>query len=164
MNLIRNSLKLLIGKRPLSLQVGALCIDDDSGKVLLITSRGTGRWVIPKGWPMEGLTLPGAAAQEAWEEAGVEGRVGRTEIGRYVYDKEQDNGFAVPVEVHVFPLHVDSAAKQFPEAEERSRRWFDPAEAAGKVDEPGLKRIILGLDGAAAKDRTRGAGDTGQPR
>ncbi|MBU3028845.1 NUDIX hydrolase [Paracoccus marinaquae] len=145
MSVLRNSLRILIGKRPPPIQVGALCIDDDTGQVLLITSRGTGRWIIPKGWPMEGRTLPGAAAQEAWEEAGVKGRVSHEEIGRYTYDKDQDSGFTVPVEVRVFPLQVASASKAFPEADERRRRWFDPADAAEQVEEPGLQQIIRRL-------------------
>lgn len=145
MNMLRRSIRMLLGKRPLSLQVGALCIDPKTGRVLLVTSRGTGRWVIPKGWPMEGHSLPGAAAREAWEEAGVEGRVTHEEIGRYSYDKEQDSGFAVPIEVAVFPLHVEKCKKSFPEAAERERRWFTPEEAVPMVAEPGLKKILQGL-------------------
>lgn len=145
MNALRRSVKMLLGKRPPALQVGALCLDPKTGKVLLITSRGTGRWVIPKGWPMEGRTLPGAAAREAWEEAGVEGRILHEEIGRYSYDKDQNKGFSVPVEVRVFPLHVEKCTKSFPEADERIRRWFTPNEAARMVAEPGLKKILRGL-------------------
>lgn len=149
MNALRKSMNLLLGKRPPSLQVGALCLQEGTGKVLLITSRGTGRWIIPKGWPMEGRSLPGAAAREAWEEAGVEGRVGHEEIGRYNYQKEQDRGFAVPVEVRVFPLHVSREKDRFPESAERRRRWFDPVQAARMVVEPGLQQILLRLAGQA---------------
>lgn len=105
---LRRSLRLLLGKRPSSLQVGALCLDPETGRVLLITSRGTGRWVIPKGWPMEGHSLPGAAAREAWEEAGVEGRVVHEEIGRYAYDKEQDSGFRCRSKLPYFPFTLKS--------------------------------------------------------
>lgn len=145
MNMLRRAINMLLGKRPLSLQVGALCLDAKTGQVLLITSRGTGRWVIPKGWPMEGHSLPGAAAREAWEEAGVEGRIIHEEIGRYGYDKEQDSGFAVPVEVAVFPLHVEKCRQDFPESEQRERRWFTPDEAVPLVAEAGLKRILQSL-------------------
>lgn len=145
MKAVRNSQRMLVGKRPPALQVGALCRDCDSGRVLLITSRGTGRWIIPKGWPMEGRTLSGAAAREAWEEGGVEGRIGHDEIGRYLYDKVQDSGSAVPVEVRVFPLIVVATRSDYPEAEERKRRWFTPGEAAKLVDEPGLKTILQSL-------------------
>lgn len=145
MNAFRRSLGMLLGRRPISIQVAALCIDPETLKVMLITSRGTGRWVTPKGWPMEGRTLSGAAAQEAWEEAGIEGLISRDEIGRYSYAKDQDRGFAVPVEVRVFPLYVTSAAAKFPESRERERNWFDPDEAANMVHETGLKRILLEL-------------------
>lgn len=148
MNAIRNSFNMLLGKRPLSIQVGAVCVDSTSGKVLLITSRGTGRWVIPKGWPMNGRTLSSAAATEAWEEAGVRGAVSGEELGRYSYDKVQDAGFAVKVEVRVFRLDVEKLAADFPETDERNRKWFTPEEAATKVNESGLKKILLGLVGA----------------
>ncbi|WP_240643685.1 NUDIX hydrolase [Paracoccus siganidrum] len=145
MNVLRRSLGMLIGKRPPAMQVAALCLDPETGKVLLITSRGTGRWIIPKGWPMEGRTLPAAAALEAWEEAGAEGRIGREEIGRYSYDKDQDSGFAVPVEVRVYPLHVTRLSGDFPESAQRKRRWFTPRDAIRMVAEPGLKALLRGL-------------------
>lgn len=145
MNAIRQSLGILMGRRPPALQVGAVCRCPRSGDVVLITSRGTGRWVIPKGWPMEGKSLSGAAAAEAWEEAGVEGRVHEAEIGRYRYDKEQDQGWSVPVEVRVFLMEADRLRPEFPEAGQRRRRWFSPAEAAARVAEPGLKQILLAL-------------------
>lgn len=145
MNALRSSLRMLMGRRPPAMQVGAICVDNDNGKVLLVTSRGTGRWIIPKGWPMEGRTLPGAAAQEAWEEAGVEGRIGHEEIGRYVYDKEQESGFSIAVEVRVFLLKVTRLVADFPESDERSRRWVTPAEAARMVAEPGMKRVLRDL-------------------
>ncbi|CAM3260702.1 NUDIX hydrolase [Paracoccus nototheniae] len=146
----RRTLALILGRRPVSLQVGAVCRDPDSGRVLLITSRGTGRWVIPKGWPMEGRTLSGAAAQEAWEEAGVRGRVRQAELGRYRYDKAQDQGFAVPVDLRVFLLEVERLSDDFPEHRQRKRRWFDPEEAARMVVEPGLKQILLSLPARTA--------------
>jgi 8-oxo-dGTP pyrophosphatase MutT (NUDIX family) len=142
---VMRSLRLLFGKRPPAMQVGALCMSPEGDKVLLVTSRGTGRWIIPKGWPMEGRSLAGAAAQEAWEEAGVEGRVGDKEIGRYSYGKEQDSGFALPVEVRVFPLLVRRLEKDFPEAAERQCKWFSPANAAKLVAEPGLSQLLLNL-------------------
>lgn len=136
---------MLLGRRPRSLQVGAVCFDTQKRSVLLITSRGTGRWVIPKGWPMPGCSLAGAAAQEAWEEAGIRGQVVENEIGRYRYDKMQDDGYGIPVEVVVFLLHVETCRDDFPESDERELRWFMPGEAAQQVMEPGLRRIIRGL-------------------
>lgn len=161
MSALGKSFRMLLGKRPPALQVGALCIDPQTGEVLLITSRGTGRWIIPKGWPMAGRSLPGAAAQEAWEEAGVQGRIGHEEIGHYLYEKDQDSGFAVPVEVRVFPLHVRRTEVKFPEADARKRRWFAPTEAARMVAEPGLKQILLALPGAGPAATKVVGGDGG---
>ncbi|MDF3853319.1 NUDIX hydrolase [Paracoccus sp. P2] len=141
----RERLARLIGRRPPDMQVAALCLNEASGDVLLVTSRGTGRWIVPKGWPMAGRSLADAARQEAWEEAGVKGRVGEVEIGRYHYDKDQDRGFAIPVEVRVFPLYVEALETQFPEAQERQRRWFAPQDAARMVAETGLQQILRRL-------------------
>ncbi|WP_246026784.1 NUDIX hydrolase [Paracoccus luteus] len=139
---IRDRLGRLLGGRVPVMQVGALCRDPDTGRVMLITSRGTGRWIIPKGWPMPGLSLAEAALREAWEEAGI--RAGdAAEIGRYRYDKVQSRGFAIPVEVRVFGAGVQALDDEYPEAGQRTRRWFDPETAAGLVDEPDLARLIL---------------------
>lgn len=152
MNALAKSLKLVLGKRPVPLQVGAICRDRASGDVLLVTSRGTGRWVIPKGWPMEGRTLAGAAAQEAWEEAGIRGHINEAELGRFTYDKDQDEGFSVPIEVRVFLLQVETTTDNFPETRQRRRRWFTPADAARMVVEPGLRRLFLSLPPVVADD------------
>ncbi|KGJ04485.1 ADP-ribose pyrophosphatase YjhB, NUDIX family [Paracoccus halophilus] len=141
----RDRLARMIGRRPAEMQVAALCRDPDSGRILLITSRGTGRWILPKGWPMPGLSLADAAAQEAWEEAGAIGRVAQSALGRYSYDKEQERGFAIPIEVLVYPLAVETLTEDYPEQPERERRWFTPAEAAKMVAEDGLRRIFSEL-------------------
>ena len=145
MTALLRSLGMLFGRRPPSMQVGAVCRCVRTGEVVLITSRGTGRWVIPKGWPMEGKSLPAAAATEAWEEAGVEGRMHESELGRYRYDKEQDRGYSVPVEVRVFLMDADRERADFPESRQRRRRWFAPQDAARLVAEPGLREILLAL-------------------
>ena len=142
----RNVLSRVLSRRPPVMQVGALCLHADRPEVLLITSRDTGRWIIPKGWPMPGRSLAEAAGQEAWEESGVRGTISPTEIGRYSYDKRQDRGFAIPVEVRVFPIEVRELAKNFPEVDERKRAWFAPEQAAELVDESGLKALLLTLD------------------
>lgn len=149
----REMIARLTRRRPPALQVAALCRDAGSGDVLLITSRGTGRWVVPKGWPMPGRTLAEAAQQEAWEEAGVRGEVGETQIGTYSYEKVQDEGFSVPVQVHVYPLYVRDLAAEFPERDQRRREWFPPGIAARMVDEPGLRTLLQtlpSLNGSAA--------------
>ena len=152
MNMWRRSLQMMLGRRPMAMQVGAICRNRATGQVMLITSRDTGRWVIPKGWPMKGRSLAGAAAQEAWEEAGVRGKIEPGEIGRFDYDKVQDEGYSVPIEVRVFTLDVQEEADDFPERGRRKRRWFDPADAARLVAEPGLKRILTNLRDHAAED------------
>lgn len=149
MRQIRRNLGRLIGARQPALQVAALCLDAATGRVLLITSRGTGRWIIPRGWPMPGRSLAEAALEEAWEEAGVRARPG-TEIGQYHYDKMQDRGFGIPVVVHVFLTVVDALADDFPEQGSRERHWVDPARAATMVAEPELAAILRGLGRPAA--------------
>ena len=145
------ALRAALGSPPPRMQVGALCREAGTGQVLLITSRGTGRWIIPKGWPMPGRSLAEAALQEAWEEAGVRGQPDAAEIGRFGYDKEQA-GFAVPIEVRVFPIRVTALADDWPEVAERTRRWFDPAEAARLVSEPRLRQLLDRLAKDAGED------------
>ncbi len=129
-------------------QFGALCWRRNAGvfQVLLITSRDTGRWIIPKGWPMEGKSPEAAAAQEAFEEAGVCGEVLPQCIGFYSYDKgldkPSDGPSHVPCVVAVYPLQVSKLADDFPERHERRRKWFTPKKAAGKVSEPELQHIL----------------------
>lgn len=124
-------------------QQGALCWRMNRGRleVLLITSRDTGRWVIPKGWPMEGLGADRAAACEAWEEAGVEGRVQPLPVGFYSYDKVA-NGRILPCMVSVFPLHVTRLADKFPERSQRRRKWFTAEKASRKVAEAELRDLL----------------------
>jgi 8-oxo-dGTP pyrophosphatase MutT (NUDIX family) len=128
--------------------VAALCTRKSGGKreVLLITSRDTGRWVLPKGWPMSDRSAADAALQEAWEEAGVrEARIRPHPIGTFDYDKRIDDGGTIPVRVEVFLARVDKTARDFPEADQRKRRWVRPGDAAKMVDEPGLKAMLRDL-------------------
>ena len=131
-------------KRKLQKQIAALPYRRDGKgiEVLLITSRETRRWVIPKGWPMRGKKDWHAAALEAFEEAGVEGKIGKKSIGRYVYDKRLASGKSAPTEVTVYPLSVNVILGQWPEKPERRRKWMNAAEAAEQVMEDGLKAII----------------------
>ncbi|WP_366942998.1 NUDIX hydrolase [Vannielia sp.] len=132
--------------------MAALCYrDGEAGpEVLLITSRGTGRWIIPKGWPMAGKSGSGAALEEAWEEAGVRrGRVNHDAIGSYTYDKRFNGGYAAQVETLVYAVEVEQMCKTFPEAHERTRRWVRPDEAANLVDEPDLKEILCDFEDEA---------------
>ena len=119
-------------------------------QVLLLTSRGTGRWVIPKGWPMRKLSPADAAAQEAYEEAGLEGTIkGDGSIGSYHYDKQLGSG-STRIEVDVFLMRVSRQLETWPEQAERETRWCNPEEAALMVAEPELAALLRGLRDAAA--------------
>lgn len=130
-------------KRDVRSQFGALCWRMNKGKceVLLISSRNTGRWVIPKGWPMDGMTPAEAAAQEAWEEAGVSGRISDRAVGVYSYVKPLDTT-RLPCLAMVFPLKVKTVHDTWPEKSQRTRRWFTQRKAATKVDEHELRQLI----------------------
>jgi 8-oxo-dGTP pyrophosphatase MutT (NUDIX family) len=129
------------------IQYGALCWRSLAGvvEVLMITSRDTGRWIIPKGWPIAGLAPEAAAAQEAWEEAGVEGVMNPVCLGRYGYQKCLSVDATVPCAVAVYGLRVTRLADKFPEVKERRRAWFNLADAAGLVEEPDLGQLIAGF-------------------
>ncbi|GGL61454.1 NUDIX hydrolase [Wenxinia marina] len=131
-------------RRPPRLQVAALCHRGEGAarEMLVITSRGTRRWVLPKGWPIRGLDAAGSALQEAWEEAGVRGRVAPAPIGSYTYRKRKSAGWALPVETLVYPVAVEAMEDSFPEAGQRTLRWVPPREAAQMVDEPSLRTLL----------------------
>lgn len=118
-------------------------------EILLITSRETRRWVIPKGWPMITYAPADAAAQEAFEEAGVRGDIADEPIGAFRYRKRLKSGEAQLCRVDVYPLAVTTEAKTWPEKRQRTRRWVPAADAAHMVDEPGLRRIIEDFAAAA---------------
>jgi 8-oxo-dGTP pyrophosphatase MutT (NUDIX family) len=110
-------------------------------QVTLITSRDTGRWVLPKGWPMRGKTAAEAAAQEAWEEAGLKGAISESPSGAYRYDKIRPRG-PLRCRVDVFPMRVLAQAGDWPEQGQRQVEWFSPAEAAKLVAEPELAALL----------------------
>jgi 8-oxo-dGTP pyrophosphatase MutT (NUDIX family) len=114
-------------------------------QILLVTSRETKRWVIPKGWPMKGKHPHQAAAREAFEEAGIKGEVSRIPIGVYTYGKRLRDGTVVPCRVEVFPLHALEQRRRWPEFDQRETAWFTPRAAAGSVQEPDLAALILGF-------------------
>ncbi|TVV71008.1 DUF47 family protein [Sphingomonas solaris] len=118
---------------------------DGSARVMLITSRGTGRWVVPKGNPIKGLDPHRAAAHEAYEEAGISGIACPTAIGRFRYAKQLKNGRVRIARVDVFPLSFVSQADEWPEQDERDFRWFTLPDAAAAVAEPELRAIITGF-------------------
>lgn len=111
-------------------------------QIMLVTSRETGRWIIPKGWPKKRKPPYVSAAREALEEAGVVGEVGKDPIGSYSYEKRLRSGAVVACEVRVFPLEVKRQQKRWSEKEEREFQWFSPTDAAKAVLEPVLSDII----------------------
>jgi 8-oxo-dGTP pyrophosphatase MutT (NUDIX family) len=113
-------------------------------EVLLVTSRETQRWLIPKGWPMKGKTPYEAAAQEAKEEAGVEGEISPKPLGRYSYWKRKSDHFLL-CQVDVYCLAVKRQLKSWREQAQRQARWFGVAEAADRVLEPALADLIRRL-------------------
>ena len=119
---------------------------DGRAEILLVTSRGTRRWIIPKGWPMRRRSPGEAAALEAYEEAGLEGSIEPGQpIGSYRYRKRLDNGSIASIEVSIFLLRVLRQLPSWPEQAERRTRWFSPAEAADQVAEPELAAILRGI-------------------
>jgi len=118
---------------------------DGELEVLLVTSRETRRWVVPKGWPISGMSDREAAAEEAWEEAGVRGKIGKRTIGSFSYDKRRPQE-SVAVVVDVYLLNVTEILDKWPEGAERERRWFAPDIAAELVQEPELRALLASLE------------------
>ena len=115
-------------------------------EVLLISSRDTGRWVIPKGCPIKGLSPAETAAREAYEEAGLGGQISKKPIGAFEYGKRLDNGAVQATKVEVFALEQMVQHKDWPEQGQRKLQWFSIPEAAEAVQEPELKDIIRKLE------------------
>jgi 8-oxo-dGTP pyrophosphatase MutT (NUDIX family) len=111
-------------------------------EILLITSRETRRWVIPKGWPISGRSAAESAAQEAYEEAGIRGEMSAQAIGHYGYRKRLRGGAKKRFLVDVFAMEVTEVLDQWPEAHQRARQWLPPAEAWALVEEPELAALI----------------------
>ena len=126
-------------------QIGALPYRIDANgraEVMLITSRETRRWVIPKGNPIAGLAPHEAAAQEAYEEAGVRGIPCPSAIGAFAYLKRRLTRADRKLVVDVFPLAFVEQLPDWPERDQRDTRWFSLDAAVAAVDEPDLKHLI----------------------
>lgn len=144
-------------------QYAALCLRPDAVidghvEVLLITSRDSGRWVIPKGWPMAKKKPHQVARQEAWEEAGVRGRVRKQPFGSYRYAKKVSREGVLDCLVQVFLLTVSDIAEDFPERSQRRIKWFSPRDAAEAVAEPELCRLLGNLPVNVVLEQTCHAG------
>jgi predicted phosphate transport protein (TIGR00153 family) len=124
---------------------------DGPVELLLVTSRGTKRWVLPKGNRAKGMVAHAAAAQEALEEAGVLGAACPASLGTYRYRKRLDSGASLLVDVDVFPFAVTEELEDWSERDQRTRRWFSLAEACAAVEEPDLRELIRGFRGAEFK-------------
>ena len=129
------------------LQVAALCLRQTDGgqQVLMVTSRGTGRWIMPKGWPIAGRSTAEAALQEAWEEGGVIGSVATEPVGSYAAVKVLASGVAQPCLVTVHPVTVTALADSYPEMAQRRRVWMAPEQAALSVEEDGLRALLRSI-------------------
>ncbi len=136
------------GKTDARNQFAALCyrVIENRVEVLMITTRRSGRWIVPKGWPMDGMTPAECAAQEAWEEAGVRGDIHDRCLGMFSYGKLMDTGDVVPCLAMVYPVRVRGLSDDFPEVNQRRRKWCSRKKAARMVMEPELARILRDFD------------------
>ncbi len=125
-------------------QFAALCYHmvRDKPEILLITSRRSRRWIIPKGWPIDGKTPAQVALTEAWEEAGVQGKVHERCLGLFSYHKALGAERGVPCVAMVYAVRVKSLAADYPEADQRKRKWLRPKKAAALITEPELAHIV----------------------
>jgi len=144
---VMERVRLMFGGLPCRVQAAALPwrLTENGVEIMLVTSRGTGRWVLPKGWPEGREDLWTAAEREAAEEAGISGSIARSEAGRFYYGKQLPSGMEWRCQVHVFPLEVDQVEERWPERKKRQRGWFSPSDAATRVSEPDLAELIAGF-------------------
>ena len=126
-------------------------------EVLLVTGRRSRRWMIPKGWPMAGKTLAEAAAQEAFEEAGVKGKIDPEPLGSFNHVKQSLVAGALEVSILVHPMLVERELGKWPEAGQRRRKWFSIEEAAEKVDSKELKTLLAAAEDTLAHPKRKTA-------
>ena len=120
-------------------------------EILIVTTRQSRRWIVPKGWPIKRLTPSKSAAREAFEEAGVRGKIGARPIGNFRYKKAADeNGAEADCEVKVFPLLVKRQSAAWPESAQRVAQWVDPDKAISLIREPELKSLVAAFAKRAA--------------
>ena len=112
-------------------------------EVLLVTGRRSRRWTIPKGWPMSGKSLAEAAAVEAFEEAGVKGKIDPEPLGSFDHTKQRVPFGSVDVTILVHSMNVEQELPKWPEIGQRRRKWFSVEEAAEKVESEQLRSLII---------------------
>ena|ERR671912_742377 len=125
-------------------------------EVMLVTGRRSQRWIVPKGWPMAGKSLADAAAQEAFEEAGIDGAVDPRPLGSFRQIKRSWFG-SVEVEILVHPLAVERELPEWPEKRQRSRQWFSLKEAMSRVESDELRQLIADLGKRLRQELKAGA-------
>jgi ADP-ribose pyrophosphatase YjhB (NUDIX family) len=113
--------------------------------ILLVTSRRRGRWILPRGWPVEGKPFASASAREARQEAGAVGEISQVSIGDYSYNKRMEQGYRVPCRVYVYPLRVTHQCLDWREKAERNQRWSDITTASAIVRQQGLADFLRDL-------------------
>lgn len=114
----------------------------DALQILLITTLNTRRWIVPKGWPLDGKSPFDCAAQEAMEEAGISGEIEKTPLGSFQYNKVRKNGDVLSCRVDVFPMRVSRQRRRWADKHMRETCWCSLEEALERVSEPGLRRLI----------------------
>jgi 8-oxo-dGTP pyrophosphatase MutT (NUDIX family) len=114
---------------------------DGEIEVLLVTGKGSRRWIIPKGWPVPGKSLADSAAQEAFEEAGVKGVVDPQPLGDFRHEKNVGPA-DIEIRIVVHAMRVEQELSDYPEARSRERQWFSVAEAVEMVDSVVLGTLI----------------------
>jgi len=140
-------------------QYAAICYrklaERGAAEVLVVTSRESGRWVVPKGWPIKGKKPHEVAAIEAFEEAGVRGKVKKKAFGYFTYVKQLADGNGVPCVVELHLLEVEHTFLDFPERGQRRSEWVSFIEAASRVREPELKGLLLAAERKICKARSK---------
>jgi 8-oxo-dGTP pyrophosphatase MutT (NUDIX family) len=134
-----------VKEKPVIDQIAALPVHwDKNGKlrVLMVTSRDRGRWVMPKGWQMDGAKPWQAAEIEALEEAGAVGFISNTPIGHYHYDKQMDDGTKTRGRVILYPMVVEKLKRRWKERKQRKRHWFSARKASKLVEEKELSTLL----------------------
>ncbi|KQI68089.1 NUDIX hydrolase [Loktanella sp. 3ANDIMAR09] len=128
-------------------QVAALCHrKGEKGREVLLVTSSRGRWILPKGWPIDGLTDAEAAMQEAWEEAGVrKGSVSRKPVAKFLGAKRFSDGRQVPAKIKVYAIRVRETARKYPEHKRRDRRWVSLPKAAKLLSDKGFRKALKAL-------------------
>jgi 8-oxo-dGTP pyrophosphatase MutT (NUDIX family) len=138
-------------------QYAAICYrrrkTGDGYEVLIVTGRNSGRWVMPRGWPMEGKAPHAVAEREAFEEAGIKGKADKQPLGHYTYAKQVGDGRVVPCLVEVYAVKVEKTLKNYKEHGQRDRRWVSFTEAQNLVEEPELRGLLMNFGASLAQPK-----------